>query len=450
MKKKINKQEEPVISKIEIDNKTAEPVLVEVPLDKIPETGEEETEIAVSGKKEKKNNTKEQQLEMQEVAFIDNSSISKKQKLFKNICMIAFIVLVVGVLIFTFYNDFLAPGTEDKTFPSWEKISEVFGNCWYFLILAFVAIFGCYFFKGTKLSVMCKSLTKKAHFKTCMETGIIGTYYNNVTPLAVGGQPFEIYHLSKHGVHGGVASSMPIATFFLNQLAFVILSVTSIIFMQTNVLGVPESVLAKFSTVTTVLTTLAIIGSVLCIFVPGLVIMFSIMPRTCSKLVHFVFWLGGKLRIVRNPKASEFKVMKTVVQNAKCIKMIASRPLVFLNLLLLSFLEQFANVSIAFFTLKFFGFDIGVVGIREWLIVCQFCFILYASISFVPTPGNSGAADLSFYLLFNIGLIDGFSFPAMLLWRVLSFYFHLLFGFIFTTYKRKSDHKKLESGKSLE
>ncbi|MBE7090110.1 MAG: flippase-like domain-containing protein [Clostridiales bacterium] len=449
MKKKINQQEEPVISKIEIDKKTAEPVLVEVPLDEIPQTVEETTDVAVPEKKKKKRSKEEFQLEMPEVGFVDNSSISKKQKLFKNICMIAFVVLVVGVLAFTFYNDFLAPG-EDKTFPSWSEILGVFGNYWYFLILAFVAIFGCYFFKGAKLSVMCKALTGKAHFKTCIETGIIGTYYNNVTPLAVGGQPFEIYHLSKHGVHGGVASSMPIATFFLNQFAFVILSVISIIFMQTNVLGVPESVLAEFSTVTTVLTTLAIIGSVLCIFVPGLVIMFSIMPRTCSKLVHFVFWLGGKLRLVRNPKVLEFKVMKTVIQNAKCIKIIASRPLVFLSMLLLSFLEQFANVSIAFFTLKFFGFNIGVVGIREWLIVSQFCFILYSSISFVPTPGNSGAADLSFYLLFNIGLISGFSFPAMLVWRCLSFYFHLLFGFVFTTYKRKSDHKKLANGESLE
>ena len=55
MKKKIHEQEEAVISKIEIDEKTAEPVLVEVPLDEIPQIAEEETEIADSGKKEKVN-----------------------------------------------------------------------------------------------------------------------------------------------------------------------------------------------------------------------------------------------------------------------------------------------------------------------------------------------------------------------------------------------------------
>ncbi|MBQ7924256.1 MAG: flippase-like domain-containing protein, partial [Clostridia bacterium] len=79
----------------------------------------------------------------------------------------------------------------------------------------------CFVLKGAKLSVFCKSMTGKFHFKTCFETGIIGHYYNNVTPLAVGGRPFEIYHLSKHGVRGGVATSLPIATFFLNQFAFV-------------------------------------------------------------------------------------------------------------------------------------------------------------------------------------------------------------------------------------
>ena len=40
MKKKLHEQEEPVISKIEIDEDTSEPVLVEVPLDEIPETEE--------------------------------------------------------------------------------------------------------------------------------------------------------------------------------------------------------------------------------------------------------------------------------------------------------------------------------------------------------------------------------------------------------------------------
>ena len=140
------------------------------------------------------------------------------------------------------------------------------------------------------------------------------------------------------------------------------------------------------------------------------------------------------------------KTKKTVVQNAKCIKKIATRPLVFISTFLLSFLEQLAHSTIAFFVLKFFGFNLGVEGIMEWVIIMHMCLILYASISFIPTPGNSGAADLSFYLLFETGLMVGFAFPAMMLWRFLSFYAHIVIGFTFTTLKRKSDaRKKMDS-----
>ena len=70
----------------------------------------------------------------------------------------------------------------------------------------------------------------------------------------------------------------------------------------------------------------------------------------------------------------------------------------------------------------------------------QLSFILYAGISFIPTPGNSGAADLSFYLLFSVGVpFMGLAFSAMVLWRILSFYSYIIIGFVFTTVTHKKD-----------
>ncbi len=115
----------------------------------------------------------------------------------------------------------------------------------------------------------------------------------------------------------------------------------------------------------------------------------------------------------------------------------------------MSFGEQLSLCSIAYFTLKFFGFDWSSrTGFTEWLQVVQLCFILYAAISFIPTPGNSGAADLSFYLLFDTGLglsgtnvYGGLAFPAMIVWRFLSFYSFIIIGFIHTAIARKRKQK---------
>ncbi len=368
---------------------------------------------------------------------IQQDDIGKRQKLYKRLFSIFFIVFMFGVLAFTAYRDFFASG---RKFPSWETLKSILANSWRYLVYALFCLFLTYLFKALKISIMCKSLTKKFHFKTSFETAIIGSYYNNVTPLAVGGQPFEIYHLSKHGVHGGVASSIPIATFMLNQFAFVILAITAVTMFRINYLEIPLNIYALWPTT---FLTLSIIGVACCFIMPFLVTLFSLMPKIGAKLVHFVMWIGGKLRIVKSPKETTIKTVKNVAHNASCLKKICSNPLVFIASFLISFLEHFASTSIAFFVLKAFGYEIvGVPFVKEWLQVIQICLILFAAVTFIPTPGNSGAADLSFFLLFEVGLFAGLAFPAMLVWRGFCFYSYIVIGFLFATLKKRSDLKQ--------
>ena len=277
----------------------------------------------------------------------------------------------------------------------------------------------CFLFKGLKLSIMCKYMTGKFHFKTCFFTGILGHYYNYITPLAVGGQPFEIIHLSKHGVHGGVASSMPIAAFFINELAFVLLTIVSIVLYNSNVLSMPSSMQMLPATI----TTLSIIGLICCLGMPTLVLTFAFFPSLGASLINFIVKIGEKLHLVKNPKLTAYKAIKSVTHNSICLKkMTRSFPVTALSLIF-SFGEWLGLASIAYFVLRFFSFDLPTIGgFQEWGIIVGICLILYSAISFIPTPGNSGAADLSFYLLFETGLtISGAAFPAMIVWRFLSF-----------------------------
>ncbi len=370
----------------------------------------------------------------------EQTNINKRQKLFKTLISIAFIVFVVAVLAFTFYKDFFA---NEQDFPTWREVKYILKVGGVFLALAIFSLFLCYLFKALKLSVLCKSLTGRFHFITCFETGIIGHYYNCVTPLAVGGQPFEIYHLSKHGVHGGVASSLPIATYSLNQFSFVIFGVVSLLLFKNNTLNVPSSIYYSFPPTFKVL---AIIGLCLCALVPLMIIIFSLMPTIGAKVVHLVVFIGSKLRIIKHPKETEYKTVKNIIHNSQCLKRIFSRPLAGLICFLLSFMEQIASVSIAYFSLKTFGYGTLFAGythpLLEWAQVAQLVTLLNFSISFIPTPGNSGAADLSFYLLFSSSLAAGMAFPAMTIWRFLAFYSYIVIGFIFATLKKRADRRK--------
>ncbi len=371
---------------------------------------------------------------------IDDESINKRQKILKKLFTAVFVIFVLGVLVFTFYNDFIAP-SEDRDPLLWSDLMKIFSVGWMYLLFAFICLFLCYFFKALKLSILCKSLTNAWHFKTCFETAIIGHYYNYVTPLAVGGQPFEIYHLSNHGVHGGVAASLPIATYALNQFAFVILSIVFLALFKNNTLQVNDALLSAFPVA---FNYLAIAGACVCVIMPFLIIVFSLMPKFGTKLVKSVMNIGSKLKIVKDPQKTTDLTIKNLVQNAQCIRKMFHMPLTSLLCFVLSFLEHLASASIAYFVLKVFCFPTftqSVPMVLEWLQVVQFVLIISCSVSFVPTPGNTGAADLSFYMLFTAGLASGLAFPAMVTWRVLGYYSFILIGFIFATIRKRVDRR---------
>ena len=426
------------IRKIEVDSETSEPKIIGIEEEYDLNAAVEE---AVKQTEAEKNNQSSigKQLVMTRILGLQkyDNSVDKRQKFFKRTISIVFILFVVGVLAFTFYRDFFA--NDNKTPVSFVDALDKLAATWYYLILAIIALALAIVFKGLKLSVICKSQTGKWHFKTCLETGIIGHYYNNVTPLAVGGQPFEIYHLSKHGVHGGVAASMPIIAFFFSQFAFVALGITALVFFNGNVLNVPKAFLDQFPEI--FINVLAIIGLFGCFLMPALVVLFSLLPRIGATMVKWFIGLGGKLKIIKDPKKTEYKTLKTVVHNSVCIKKFAKNPAALISAVLLGLAENLAQCSIAYFTLKLFGYDnTQAGGILEWLQILQLSLILYAGISFIPTPGNSGAADLSFYLLFSVGVpFMGLAFSAMVLWRILSFYSYIIIGFIFTTVSHRKD-----------
>jgi len=435
---KNSNDETPIITKIEVDEKTAKPIIVEVSkkqLEKEKNSKHLDKKYDFVTKKSDKSQAK--QIAMTRFLGLpeEDEKTSSRQKTFKRIISIVFIVFVLGVLAFTAYNDFFNSSEERIPF-SWSTFSSLLSSSWIYLFLALLCVFLCYLFKAIKLSTLCKSLTGKAHFKTCFETGIIGLYYNNITPLAAGGQPFEIYHLVKHGISGGVAGSLPVATYVLNQSSFVIICIVCLVLGHLNPL---------FGRLPPAVNVLSIIGLIFVMIAVCAVLFFTLLPRASSKLLAFGVMIGTKIKIIKNPQKVKYKSMKSLIKTSKCLKQISTKKIAFTSTFLLSFFEHIANLSTAFFVLKFFGLSLSELSdsfFISWVQIFQVCIVLYLAISFVPTPGNAGAADLSFYMLFEAGLMTGLAFPAMTTWRILAFYGFIIVGFIFAYTKKKSDLKK--------
>ena len=66
--------------------------------------------------------------------------------------------------------------------------------------------------------------------------------------------------------------------------------------------------------------------------------------------------------------------------------------------------------------------------------------------AFVPLPGASGGAEGSFLMFFRTFFQDTIT-PAILLWRLITYYLNILLGAIFSSWggKRYTDEKKIAS-----
>ena len=255
---------------------------------------------------------------------------------------------------------------------------------------------------------MMRQLGERVSPRAAFETVVLGRYYDCITPSGAGGQPFQIYHLHSSGYTGGTKSAMPLASFITTQYAFVLLALVLFIF-NSNTADVVGIRIAAY------------VGLFAYSAVPTMVALTAISPALSGRIVGFFVRIGAKLRLVKDPESTIGKVEGALQRYSGSLRIIAANRSLLITLFALSLVYQISICSIPFFAVRIFG---GNLGYLQSLTMCLY---VYASVTIIPTPGNAGAAEGSFYLLFDQLDTSGV-FWAMLIWRFLCYYLFILMG----------------------
>ena len=263
------------------------------------------------------------------------------------------------------------------------------------------------FAETLKYRLMMRSLGERVSFRIAFETAALGKYYDCITPSGAGGQPFQILWLHRHGYSDGAASAMTITGYVTMQAGFILLALGVFFFAQ------PVELEAIRYT--------AYFGLLLFSIIPCLLVLFSIMPNTVKKIVSAAIRLCARLRIVKNPEESTEKILGMLDSYHSSLAVIAKDRVTMFLLLLLSLIYRTALCSMPYFVLKMFGAPVSFLHIFASTIY------IYATIALVPTPGNAGAAEGAFYLVFSAMGSEGV-FWAMLIWRLFCHYSFIVTG----------------------
>lgn len=340
-----------------------------------------------------------------------------KRKRVKQLLIIAFILFNIGIIGWTASREL----NRDEGLPEAHFT-------WWLLLLAVVAFVGALASDIYKYFILIRHFTKKKNLKLAAQTVFLGRYYDNITPSAVGGQPFQIHHMHKHGnIDSEHAAMIPIIAFVSLQFAYVVLCFLTILFGSHIVLS-DVTYAASF------------VGILLMAAAPGTVIFFAIKPKVAQKIATGILKFLHKIHIVRNYEKAEEKTLGQIQSYATVVRRFMKNRKLLMKTLALSFSYQILLYTIPFLVVRAFGGDV------DYLPAAMTAITIQAAITFIPTPGNAGAAEGSFYLVFA-SLGSGNTFWAMFTWRFFTYYaFIALGGLVYLEMAYQKRKKGLNAG----
>lgn len=258
-------------------------------------------------------------------------------------------------------------------------------------------------------------LTKQRHpirLSSALYISLNGMYYSNITPGASGGQPMQVYAMSKYGVPVGVGTSSVSLRLFCNQLMTM---------LTASVLW-----LANGSFIN------AQLGGVRWVIVVGWIINFAAVPLVLLVALHrplvqgftdFLIRVGAKLRLIKNVEGMHLRVNSVLDSYHSSILRLGRHPGQIALQLLLAGLSMLGLMGVPVFVYRAFG-QSGV----PWYRLLTVSYLLFLSASYTPLPGASGAQEGGFLVFYRGLFASGTIGLALLVWRFISYYSFLLVG----------------------
>lgn len=270
------------------------------------------------------------------------------------------------------------------------------------------------FFDALSIHHFLKSQGHRIPIASSLFVAISGMYYSNITPGASGGQPMQVYYLKKRNVPIGIGTSALTVKLFAFQFMLAVLgTVLWIAYKDYIALQLGNNM------------WILIVGYVYNV----VVVVFTLMMATSKRLVRFIVTLiiklGAKLRLTKDPAATQAKWDDVIDTFHASVMMITRRPMDLITQLVIATLQLLSLMAVTFFLYHAFKLTGASYGQITALGI-----MLYTSAAYTPLPGASGAQEGVFALYYSQVFPDGIRLMALLLWRFFTYYLSLIVGAI--------------------
>jgi len=295
-------------------------------------------------------------------------------------------------------------------FSGYKNIIEVFKLEKKLALMAFLIYISITIIDALRLKITLRFFKYHLSFFHSLKNIIVSVFFSILTPFSIGGQPVQVYHLSNLGVKAHDATSIVISRTIVVMFSTIIISF-SFLYSVLKILPYDiHSVVLTGILISSVITTLM-----------GIAFFNVGYADKLLKLLIFFLPKRKKEKIINkfNKSVLAYKTsMNTIWSKEKkiiIIDFIMYGIIAFLQPLSLYIpLKYLCHIDYNYF---------AVVGLFTILNTVAFYF---------PTPGSSGGIEGIYFLVLSRIINCSDVAKSILLWRLSSYYFPLLVGFVFS------------------
>lgn len=330
--------------------------------------------------------------------------LTKKEK---NILQYAFLIFLIGITVYIV-----------STTIDYRKIPDVITFVdKKFLFLGMLLILIYIILETVIFQLIINSVEKDKKKRTIgLQMGTMGLYYNLVTPFASGSQPMQIYVMNRYGI--GLSKAVAIVT---NKT---VLFQTVVTVICGTVICLNKEMITSDYKHIIMLLTFGMIMNIVTI-IGGMIIVFN--PKFMKKVVDIIINIFGRFRLFKFLRGKNLKCYNYIDDFNKSILMYIKDVKSLVITLSLTFLQLFVYFSIVFCIYK-----ASKLSGTSFYLLFSLQVLLYMTISPIPTPGNVGANELTFFGIFRGIFPKRYIGYAVIIYSFLVYYFILLISGVCT------------------
>ena len=312
-------------------------------------------------------------------------------------------------------------------------VTSVNGN---YVLIGVLMMFGYFLMESYNVKCILNSLGEKLSLPSALKFTLIGFFFSAITPAASGGQPMEIYYMSKENIR----SSKSALALLMQICCFQIVTIS---------LGILCALIYP-SVLTSDIRWLYVLGISINIVALSIMLICIFSKKLTSIIVNFTLKII-KIFIPKKIEEKKEQITKEVEMYQESAQFIKDNKDEFRRAIRRVLIQVLLYYTIPFFVFRSFGLS-GYNIVQMMLMQA----ILYSTVSSLPLPGAIGVSEAVFISIFNGAFGEELIHSAMLLNRGINFYLFVLLSInvvvindlIVKRKERKLEKEKVEDEES--